>query len=204
MKAVTLIEGPAAPMLRDNVDTDLIIRIERISQLVRGQLGPYLFETLRYRGDGPPSGEREEFVMNMPAFRHACTILGGSNFGCGSSREMAVWALEEAGIRCVIAPSFGDIFYNNCLQNGLLAVRLDADDIARIAAVSHEGESVTVDLHAQEIRAAGLDTVSFEFDAAQREALLAGLDEIDQTLRLRETIERFRASDRAARAWAYL
>jgi 3-isopropylmalate/(R)-2-methylmalate dehydratase small subunit len=204
MKAVTLIEGPAAPLLRDNVDTDLIIRIERISQLVRGQLGPYLFETLRYRGDGPSSGEREDFVLNAPAFRHACTILGGSNFGCGSSREMAVWALEEAGIRCVIAPSFGDIFYNNCLQNGLLAVQLDADDIARIAAVAGKGESVAVDLRAQEIRAPGLATIAFEFDAAQREALLAGLDEIDQTLRLRETIDRFRASDRAARAWAYL
>ncbi len=91
-------------------DTDLIIRIERISQLVRGQLGPYLLETLRYRGDGPPSGEREDFVLNRPEFRDARTILGGNNFGCGSSREMAVWALEEAGIRCVIAPSFGDIF----------------------------------------------------------------------------------------------
>jgi 3-isopropylmalate/(R)-2-methylmalate dehydratase small subunit len=204
MKAVTLIEGPAAPLLRDNVDTDLIIRIERISQLVRGQLGPYLFETLRYRGDGPASGEREDFVLNAPAFRGACTLLGGNNFGCGSSREMAVWALEEAGIRCVIAPSFGDIFYNNCLQNGLLAVRLDANDIARIAAVASDGAAVAVDLQRQQIRAPGLATLAFEFDAAQREALLAGLDEIDQTLRLRETIDRFRANDRAARAWAYL
>ncbi len=193
MKAVTVIEGSAAPLLRDNVDTDLIIRIERISQLVRGQLGPYLLETLRYRGDGPPSGEREDFVLNQPAFRQSCTILGGKNFGCGSSREMAVWALEEAGIRCVIAPSFGDIFYNNCLQNGLLPVRLSAEDIAQIAEHARDGASVTVDLRAQEIRAPGLDTIAFEFDAAQREALLAGLDEIDQTRRLADQIERFRA-----------
>ncbi|KMY86036.1 3-isopropylmalate dehydratase small subunit [Candidatus Paraburkholderia calva] len=203
MKAVTLIEGPAAPLLRDNVNTDLIIRIERISQLVRGQLGPYLFETLHYRGEGPASGKREDFVLNTPAFRQACTILGGKNFGCGSSREMAVWALEEAGIRCVIAPSFGDVFYNNCLQNGLLPVRLDAREIAQIAEVASAGAMIAVDLRKQEIRAPGLATVAFEFDAAQREALLAGFDEIDQTLRLRETIDRFRANDRGARPWAY-
>ncbi|SAL12467.1 isopropylmalate isomerase small subunit [Caballeronia peredens] len=204
MKAVTTITGPAAPLLRDNVDTDLIIRIERISQLKRGQLGPYLLETLRYLGDGPASGEREDFVLNRPAFRHACTMLGGTNFGCGSSREMAVWALEEAGIRCVIAPSFGDIFYNNCLQNGLLPVRLAAKDIARIADASHDGANVEVDLRALEIRAPGLDPIAFEFDSAQREALLEGLDEIDQTRRLNEQIAQFRAGDRKARGWAYL
>ncbi|BCQ27438.1 3-isopropylmalate dehydratase small subunit (plasmid) [Caballeronia sp. NK8] len=204
MKAVTTITGPAAPLLRDNVDTDLIIRIERISQLKRGQLGPYLLETLRYRGDGPASGPREDFVLNQPAFVDACTILGGKNFGCGSSREMAVWALEEAGIRCVIAPSFGDIFYNNCLQNGLLPVQLDAIAIERIAAASRGGAHVDVDLRALEIRAPGLDAIRFEFDEAQREALLEGLDEIDQTRRFAEQINRFRADDRKARGWAYL
>ncbi|WP_250454328.1 3-isopropylmalate dehydratase small subunit [Caballeronia sp. ATUFL_M2_KS44] len=204
MKAVTTITGPAAPLLRDNVDTDLIIRIERISQRVRGQLGPYLLETLRYRGDGPSSGERDDFVLNQPAFRHACIVLGGKNFGCGSSREMAVWALEEAGIRCVIAPSFGDIFYNNCLQNGLLPVRLDASDIQRIADISRDGASIEVDLRALEIRVPGLDAIPFDFDQAPREALLEGLDEIDQTRRLSERITQFRASDRKARGWAYL
>ncbi|SAL29865.1 isopropylmalate isomerase small subunit [Caballeronia arvi] len=204
MKAVTTIQGAAAPLLRDNIDTDLIVRIERISQLKRGELGPYLLETLRYRGDGPASGEREDFVLNQPAFRDACTILGGMNFGCGSSREMAVWALEEAGIRCVIAPSFGDIFYNNCLQNGLLPVRLDAKDIGRIADASRHGESIEVDLRLREIRAPKLDPIPFEFDDAQREALLEGLDEIDQTRRLTEDIARFRANDRKARGWAYL
>lgn len=204
MKAVTTITGPAAPLLRDNIDTDLIIRIERISQLVRGQLGPYLLETLRYRGDGPPSGEREDFVLNQPAFRDACIVLGGKNFGCGSSREMAVWALEEAGIRCVIAPSFGDIFYNNCLQNGLLPVRLDASAIQRIAHISRDGASIEVDLRAREIRVPGLDAIPFDFDEAPREALLEGLDEIDQTRRFSERIAQFRATDRKARGWAYL
>ena len=204
MKAVTTIQGAAAPLLRDNVDTDLIIRIERISQLVRGQLGPYLFETLRYRNGGPESGERDDFVLNQPAFRHASIVLGGRNFGCGSSREMAVWALEEAGIRCVIAPSFGDIFYNNCLQNGLLPVRIDADAVRRIASVAASGTPVEVDLRALEIRVPGLAAIAFEFDRAQQQALLEGLDEIDQTLRLAATIDSFRSADRGARRWAYL
>ncbi|WP_176060604.1 3-isopropylmalate dehydratase small subunit [Paraburkholderia sp. BCC1876] len=204
MKAFTVVKGPAAPLLRNNVDTDLIIRIERISQLVRGQLGPWLFETLRYRDGGPEQGEREDFVLNQPAFRHASILLGGANFGCGSSREMAVWALEEFGIRCVIAPSFGDIFFNNCLQNGLLPVRLDASVIESLAAAAADGEPLEVDLRALDIRARGLPPIPFEFDAARRAVLLEGLDEVDQTLRLAADIDAFRRKDRARRAWAYL
>lgn len=204
MKAFTVVKGPGAPLLRNNVDTDLIIRIERISQLVRGQLGPWLFETLRYRDGGPEQGEREDFVLNQPAFRHASILLGGANFGCGSSREMAVWALEEFGIRCVIAPSFGDIFFNNCLQNGLLPVCLDAAAISTLAVAAADGAPLEVDLRAQEIRANGLAPIPFEFDAARRAVLLEGLDEVDQTLRLAGDIDAFRRGDRARRAWAYL
>jgi 3-isopropylmalate/(R)-2-methylmalate dehydratase small subunit len=203
MKAVTLIRGAAAPLLRNNIDTDLIIRIERISQLKRGQLGPWLFETLRYQGVGPESGERDDFILNQPAFREARIILGGQNFGCGSSREMAVWALEEQGIECVIAPSFGDIFYNNCLQNGLLPIVLDAARIATLADVAQSGELFEVDLRKLEIRAPRLEPIAFPFDPAQQAALLEGLDEIDQTLRLREQIARFRAADRQSRPWAW-
>ncbi|WP_144109796.1 3-isopropylmalate dehydratase small subunit [Paraburkholderia sp. BCC1886] len=204
MKPFTVVEGPAAPLLRNNVDTDLIIRIERISQLVRGQLGPWLFETLRYREGGPEQGEREEFVLNQPAFRHACTLLAGANFGCGSSREMAVWALEEFGIRCVIAPSFGDIFFNNCLQNGLLPICLDAASIERLAAASADGAPVEVDLRALEIRASGLAPIPFDFDPARQAILLEGLDEVDQTLRLADRIDAFRRVDRTRRGWAYM
>lgn len=204
MKAFTVVKGPGAPLLRNNVDTDLIIRIERISQLVRGQLGPWLFETLRYHDGGPEQGEREDFVLNQPAFRHASILLGGANFGCGSSREMAVWALEEFGIRCVIAPSFGDIFFNNCLQNGLLPVCLDAAAISTLAVAAADGAPLEVDLRAQEIRANGLAPIPFEFDAARRAVLLEGLDEVDQTLRLAGDIDAFRREDRARRAWAYL
>jgi 3-isopropylmalate/(R)-2-methylmalate dehydratase small subunit len=204
MKAFTVVKGPAAPLLRNNVDTDLIIRIERISQLVRGQLGPWLFETLRYRDGGPERGERDEFVLNQPAFRQACFLLGGTNFGCGSSREMAVWALEEFGIRCVIAPSFGDIFYNNCLQNGLLPICLDTSSIERLAAAAASGAPLEVDLVKLEIRASGLAPMPFEFDPARQALLLEGLDEVDQTLRLADTIEAFRRADRSERNWAYV
>ncbi|WP_345815833.1 3-isopropylmalate dehydratase small subunit [Paraburkholderia sp. PREW-6R] len=204
MKAFTVVKGPAAPLLRNNVDTDLIIRIERIAQLVRGQLGPWLFETLRYREGGPDQGEREDFVLNQPAFRHACILLGGANFGCGSSREMAVWALEEFGIRCVIAPSFGDIFYNNCLQNGLLPICLDAALIGKIASVAANGTLVEVDLRELKIRAAGIDEIPFIFDPARQSLMLEGLDEVDQTLRLASTIDAFRREDQVKRGWAYM
>ena len=209
MKPFTVVKGAAAPLLRNNVDTDLIIRIERIAQLVRGQLGPWLFETLRYRhsegeGEGDAEAlEREDFVLNQPAFRNACILLCGANFGCGSSREMAVWALEEFGIRCVIAPSFGDIFYSNCLQNGLLPICLDAPAIQRLAAVASDGTLVEVDLGALQIRAQDLDPIKFEFDAARQQALMQGLDEVDQTLRLASEIEAFRRVDRLKRNWAY-
>jgi 3-isopropylmalate/(R)-2-methylmalate dehydratase small subunit len=204
MKAFTVVKGPAAPLLRNNVDTDLIIRIERISQLVRGQLGPWLFETLRYRDGGPEKVEREDFIMNQRSFRHACILLGGANFGCGSSREMAVWALEEFGIRCVIAPSFGDIFYANCLQNGLLPICLDTASIDKLVGAAADGSPVEVDLRALEIRANGIAPMSFQFDAARQAVLLEGLDEVDQTLRLANDIDTFRRADRVKRSWSYM
>lgn len=204
MKAFTVVKGPAAPLLRNNVDTDLIIRIERISQLVRGQLGPWLFETLRYRDGGPEKVEREDFILNQPSLRHACILLGGVNFGCGSSREMAVWALEEFGIRCVIAPSFGDIFYANCLQNGLLPICLDAASIDKLVGAAADGAPVEVDLRALEIHANGIAPMAFEFDAARQAVLLEGLDEVDQTLRLANDIDTFRRVDRVKRSWSYM
>jgi 3-isopropylmalate/(R)-2-methylmalate dehydratase small subunit len=203
MTPFTTCSGAAAPLLRDNIDTDLIIRIERISQLRRGQFAPWAFETLRYRGAGPASGERDDCVLNRAPFRRATLLLAGANFGCGSSREMAVWALEEYGIRCVIAPSFGDIFRNNCLQNGLLPIVLPPATIAMLAAVAGDGTALEVDLRALEVRAPGLPAVPFEFDPAERSALLSGLDEIDQSLLRRAAIEAFEQRDRHARDWAY-
>jgi 3-isopropylmalate/(R)-2-methylmalate dehydratase small subunit len=204
MKAFTVVRGAAAPLLRNNVDTDLIIRIERISQLVRGQFAPWTFETLRYKTGGPEAGEREDFVLNQPAFRGAGILLGGANFGCGSSREMAVWALEEIGIRCVIAPGFGDIFYNNCLQNGLLPIVLPAATVEKLAIAARDGAPLEVDLRALEVRAPGMAPVPFQFEPSQQEALLEGLDEVDQTRRMSERIDAFREEDRKRRAWIYV
>jgi 3-isopropylmalate/(R)-2-methylmalate dehydratase small subunit len=200
MRAFTICEGVAAPLLRDNIDTDLIVRIERIAQLKRGQFARWAFESWRYLPDGD---ENKDFVLNQVGFREAQIMLAGANFGCGSSREMAVWALDEFGIRCIIAQSFGDIFFNNCLQNGVLAVTLDKASIDLLATAAVAGGRVRVDLQGCIVSAEGVAPISFIFPEAQRDALLAGLDEIDQTLRLAAEIERFQQHDRQARPWIH-
>ncbi|WP_208511213.1 3-isopropylmalate dehydratase small subunit, partial [Variovorax paradoxus] len=128
MQPFTLLRGAAAPLSIDNVDTDLIVRIERLTSLARGELGPWAFEALRFRADG---SEDPDFVLNQPRWREAPILVAGRNFGCGSSREGAVWALLARGIRCVIAESFGDIFHANCFQNGVLPIRLAPSELAR-------------------------------------------------------------------------
>ena len=200
MKTFTVCEGVAAPIMRDNIDTDMIVRIERIAQLKRGQFQSWAFEMMRYRPDG---SEDDGFILNREPFRHARMLLSGSNFGCGSSREMAVWALEEFGIRCVIAQSFGDIFYNNCLQNGLLPIRLDAKAIDALARPAATGAPVCVDLRARTVSAAGLTPIVFAFPDNQREAFLNGLDEIDQTLQHQTRIAAFQQRDALIRPWVY-
>ena len=199
MDKVTTITGAAAPLLRPNIDTDTVIRIERLTQKPRHELGQYALEALRLRRDG---SEDPEFVLHRPAWRHAPILLTGANFGCGSSREGAVWALMAAGIRCVIAESFGEIFYNNCFQNGLLPVQLDAALILRLAGLSSAGTTVTVDLVTQRI-IAGNAEFGFEIEALRRDALLEGLDEITQTLRQRERIEAWQSADREQRPWIW-
>jgi 3-isopropylmalate/(R)-2-methylmalate dehydratase small subunit len=200
MKPFTVITGPAAPLVRDNVDTDIIVRIERIAKLTRGQFAPWAFEVLRYRDDG---SENPDFILNQAPFRQAKILIAGANFGCGSSREMAVWAIEEFGIRCVIAESYGDIFYGNCLQNGVLPIRLARAQIDSLAAVAASGEAVTVDLEACTISSATGGVIDFDIPAAQRETLLSGQDEVDQTVAMGDVIDAFQAQDRVRRAWAY-
>ncbi|WP_158936215.1 3-isopropylmalate dehydratase small subunit [Burkholderia sp. S171] len=201
MKAFTVCEGIAAPLMSDNIDTDTIVRVERIAQLQRGQFAPWAFEMLRYQADGT---EDRGFVLNRPPFRDAHILLSGANFGCGSSREMAVWALEEFGIRCVIAQSFGDIFYANCLQNGLLPIRLDATQIEALAGPAALGERLRVDLRARTIQAPGIDQIAFDFPDDRREALLEGIDEIDQTMKLNARILAFQRNDAVMRPWVYV
>jgi 3-isopropylmalate/(R)-2-methylmalate dehydratase small subunit len=200
MKAFTVVEAIAAPLLRDNIDTDMIVRVERIAQLQRGQFKPWGFEMMRYETDG---SENASFVLNQPPFREAKILLSGSNFGCGSSREMAVWALEEFGIRCVIAQSFGDIFYANCLQNGLLPIHMSAADIDSLVPSAERGETLRVDLHARTVCAPAVSPIPFDFPDDRREALLEGLDEIDQTLKHDARIHAFQQADKASRPWAY-
>jgi 3-isopropylmalate/(R)-2-methylmalate dehydratase small subunit len=200
MKPFTVVAGHAAPIMQDNIDTDVIVRIERIAKLQRGQFAPWAFEALRYRADG---SENPDFVLNRAPFRQAQILISGANFGCGSSREMAVWAIQEFGIRCIVAQSFGDIFYGNCLQNGMLPITIDRQQIDALAKAAATGASVTVDLKARTISSVAGGTIPFAFPDSQREALLSGLDEVDQTLTMAATIDRFQQADRQARPWLY-
>jgi 3-isopropylmalate/(R)-2-methylmalate dehydratase small subunit len=201
MERFTRLSGQAAPLLRANIDTDLIIRIERLTGTMREEMGQWAFETLRYRPDG---SENPDFVLNQGPFRGAPVLLAGANFGCGSSREGAVWALQGAGIRCVIAESFGDIFFNNCFQNGILPIRLPAETVRALAEQSAGGNArLTVDLERQTITSPRGEEIPFEVDAARRTALLEGLDDIGQTLLHAQAIAAWQAADRAARPWVW-
>lgn len=198
MQPFTVVTGPAAPLMLANVDTDVIIRIERLTTLGKDALGPYAFEALRYRADG---SDEPDFVLNQPAFRGAPLLIADSNFGCGSSREGAVWALQASGVRCVIAPSFGDIFFNNCFQNGVLPIRLPETQVRSLAALAQGGAVFRVDLAAQVIEAPDGSHWPLEVERLRRDSLLEGLDEIGLTLRHAAAIDAWEAADRAARPW---
>jgi 3-isopropylmalate/(R)-2-methylmalate dehydratase small subunit len=205
MEKFTVLTGVAAYLPRANVNTDILIRIERLMQVPKGQLARYCFEAWRYRPDG---SDDPDFVLNQPAMRSAKILLAGANFGCGSSREAAVWALWDMGFRCVIAPSFGDIFFNNCFQNGMLPMVLSADTIASLASTANEPASqaaavLTVDLVRQVVVAPPDREVAFKVDAAKRRALLEGLDEIEMTVERESEITQFQQDDRARRPWIY-
>ncbi len=201
MRAFTLVVGAAAPLMRDNVDTDTIIRIERLTGTAKDELGPYAFEPLRY---GPDGSENPGFVLNQPRFRGAPILVAGANFGCGSSREGAVWALMGMGVSCVIAASFGDIFQNNCFQNGLLPVCLPAAEVERLAAACAGGNArVTVDLRRQVVVFPHGEEVAFDVEPIRKDAMLEGLDEIGLTMRHQAAIAAFQAQDRLARPWVW-
>ena|SRR5258705_9314229 len=207
MQKFTVLTGVAAPLLRANVNTDVLIRIERLVYIPRGQLGKYCFEAWRYRADG---SEDPDFTLNRPAYRNATILIAGANFGCGSSREAAVWSLSEMGYRCVIAASFGDIFFNNCFQTGMLPIVLAANVVAELAMEAEcdgvdasAGGQFTVDLEQQAISTPSGRKVPFKVDAAKRRALLEGLDEIQMTLARDAEIADFQANDRRQRPWIY-
>ena len=206
MMPVSVITGVAAPLPIANIDTDVIIRIEHLTQTARESLGAFALGSLRFRADGT---EDPDFILNQRPWRGAPVLVAGRNFGCGSSREHAVWALQGLGIGCVIAPSFGDIFRANCFQNGLLPVQLDAEVHERLLTTLEAGrlagQAVTlgVDLVRQVVSVPGSADLPFVIDAGRRQALLEGLDEIGQTLTHAALIAAWQAKDRDERPWIW-
>ena len=200
MQAFTTLTGAAAPLMRDNIDTDVIIRIERLTGTTKASMGAVAFEAWRFLPDG---SENPDFALNRPEFRGAPILVTGANFGCGSSREGAVWALMGMGLRCVIAESFGDIFFNNCFQNGMLPIRLPADAARRLADQCTGGAQVTVGLERQEVVFPDGERMTFAIEPMRRTAMLEGLDEIGLTLKHADAIADYQAADRAARPWVW-
>ena len=200
MQPFTVVRGSAAPFLRPNVDTDVIIRIERLTSLARDRLGAYALEAVRLRADG---SEDPDCVFNRVPFRGAPFVLAGPNFGCGSSREGAVWALQGMGVRAVIAPSYGDIFYSNCFQNGVLPIRLPLAQVEALASQCAGGAPLMVDLEKQTIVAPDGTPTQFAIDPLRKEALLHGLDDIGLTLKDDAAIRAWQARDRETRSWAW-
>jgi 3-isopropylmalate dehydrogenase len=202
MEKFIRVTGTAVPLLRPNIDTDVVIRINRLIGHSRGQLGPFAFEAWRYHPDG---SENPGFPLNQPKYRSAKILVAGENFGCGSSREAAAWALIDFGFRCIIAPSFGDIFAMNCFQNGILCIPLPKETVEGIAAEleATSDPQVTVDLETLMLMTPTSGLVSFDIDQEQRRALLEGLDEISLTLKLADKIDAFRRTDGFDRPWIY-
>ncbi len=203
MEPFRKLEGVAAPLPMVNVDTDKIIPAHWLKTIKRTGLGVGLFETLRYREDG---SEDPDFVLNRDPWRRAVILITGENFGCGSSREHAPWALLDYGIRCVIAPSFADIFFNNCFKNGILPVVLPRETVDALMAEAEQAENpvFTVDLESQLIlRPSGNAPVRFEIDPFKRHCLLEGLDDIGLTLQKAEKIERYEERLRREKPWLF-
>jgi len=203
MQPFTKLTGIAAPLPMVNVDTDKIIPAKWLKTIQRTGLGVALFETLRYHDDGR---EREDFILNRHPYRDARILITGENFGCGSSREHAPWALLDFGIRCVIAPSFADIFFNNCFKNGILPVVLPQEQVDVLLREASEAEdpSFTIDLEKQEIRRpTGNEVFTFEVDPHGRHCLLEGLDDIGLTMQKAGRIDDFERGQRTAQPWLH-
>ncbi|WP_354412798.1 3-isopropylmalate dehydratase small subunit [Variovorax atrisoli] len=198
--------GRAAPLLRDNIDTDSLIPSREMTSPTQQGYGEKLLASWRYLPtDDGSRKENPNFVLNRAPFRDASVLIAGDNFGCGSSREAAAWALRQFGFRAVLAASFGTIFQNNCYRNGLLPIVMPRAELDSLAAEAEQGAlDITVDLERQVVEAPGGRSWPIAIPASEREMMLAGLDAIGLTLRLREQIEAFQQADRAARPWIWL
>ena len=202
MDKFTTLDGIAAPLPMINVDTDKIIPKQHLKTIARTGLGKALFDEMRYRADG---SENPDFVLNQPAYKQAKILVAGENFGCGSSREHAPWALLDFGIRCVIASSFADIFYNNCFKNGILPIKLPQAVVDQLMDDAKKGANarLTVDLEQQTIARPDGEKIHFEIDAFRKHCLLNGLDDVGLTLEKAPAIDRYEARQRLAQPWLY-
>ena len=200
MEKFTTLEGVAAPLKIINVDTDMIIPKQYLKTIKRTGLGKGLFSEQRYKDDG---SENPDFVLNQPAYRNAKVLVAGDNFGCGSSREHAPWALRDFGIRCVIAPSFADIFFNNCFKNGILPLVLPKAVCAQLIDDAERGANatLTIDLEAQELTRPDGERIAFAVEPSHRSRLLEGLDEIGATVAKAHRIDAFEAKVRRNQPW---
>jgi 3-isopropylmalate/(R)-2-methylmalate dehydratase small subunit len=200
MKKFTTLTAVAAPMPILNIDTDAIIPKQYLKTIKRTGLGKALFAEMRYDEAG---NEKPDFVLNKPAYRKAQILVAGDNFGCGSSREHAPWALEDFGIRCVISTSFADIFHSNCFQNGILPIKLPQADIDKLMDDANRGANavVTVDLEAQEIRGPDGGVIKFDIDPFRKHCLLNGLDGIGLTMAKAKQIDAYEAKAKTDRPW---
>ncbi len=200
MDKFTKLTGVAAPLPIVNIDTDMIIPKQYLKTIARTGLGTGLFSEMRYKEDG---SENPDFVLNKPAYRKAQIIVAEDNFGCGSSREHAPWALLDFGVRCVISTSFADIFYNNCFKNGILPIKVSKEDLAKLMDDAQRGANatLTVDLEAQEIRGPDGGVVTFDIDPFRKKCLIEGLDDIGLTMVKGDKIDAFEKK-LSGRAWA--
>ena len=200
MQKFTTLTGVAAPLRMINVDTDMIIPKQFLKTIERTGLGKHLFYELRYDEQGKP---KPDFVLNQPAYRKAQILVTGENFGCGSSREHAPWALLDFGIRCVIATSFADIFYNNCFKNGILPITVLPEQLEKLFDDASRGANapLTIDLEKQEIRGPDGGVITFEIDPFRKRCLLNGLDDIGLTMQKESAIKAFEEQAAAARPW---
>ena len=211
MKPFTVHQGVVAPMDRANIDTDMIIPKQFLKSIKRSGFGPNLFDELRYLDEGQPDADNSgrplnpDFILNQKRFQSSSVLIARENFGCGSSREHAPWALEDFGFRCVIAPSFADIFFNNCFKNALLPIVLDeslVDGLFKDVA-ANEGYELTIDLEAQKIVKPNGETIAFEVDAFRKHCLLNGLDDIGLTLQDSQGIKDYESKRSQQAPWLF-
>ncbi|MFT5033542.1 MAG: 3-isopropylmalate/(R)-2-methylmalate dehydratase small subunit [Bermanella sp.] len=211
MKPFTHLNGVVAPMDRANVDTDMIIPKQFLKSIKRSGFGPNLFDELRYLDEGQPGQDssnrplNSDFPLNFPRYRGASLLLARENFGCGSSREHAPWALEDYGFRCVIAPSYADIFFNNCFKNGILPIVQDAEIVDRLfnEMYASDGYQLSVDLQAQTITTPSNEVLGFEVEGFRKNCLLNGLDDIAITLQQGDAIRVYEAQRRQQAPWLF-